>query len=81
MDKDLEKLKKVVENNENKEKEIEKTITELKEEKEGPSVEELYAESIVKIDELSSKIEQLEKEKQEAETKLKNQKDANVLLL
>lgn len=80
-DKDFEKLKNVVENNDNKEKEIEKTIQDLKDEKEGPSVEELYAESIVKIDELNATIAQLTKDKELAETKLKNQKDANVRLI
>ena len=81
-DKDLEKLKQAVDKNDSeKEKEIERTIKQLKEENTEQSPEELYAESLVKIDELNSKIEQLEKEKNDAEVKLKNQKEANMRLI
>lgn len=81
-DKDLEKLKKAVdENDAEKEKEVEKTIQQLKEEQNEPSAEELYADSLVKIDELNATIETLKKEKEDAELKLKNQKEANIRLI
>lgn len=82
MDEDLKKLKKAVDENDAvDENEVEKTIRQLKEEKEGPSTEELYADSLVKIDELNSEIKRLEKEKQETEAKLRNQKEANIRLI